>query len=287
MRKIHRFSAQAAFVGLLAIGSGVAAHAAPACEPDKAAAKYPTLASTTVKVATDGESPPFSQRDPADLNKLIGLDADLTRAVFACAGVKMDFTVGGWSGLIPATVNGQTDVMWDSLLYTPDRAKQLDFVAYMNAATGMLVAKNNPKGIKALDDLCGLQATAGLGTTQEVMLKGASDKCVAAGKKPVEIITSADIPAGARLVQSGRVDLFTTNKFLVEAFAASNPEVEEAFSIKTDAILAVGVTKNKPELVELIADGLTALQSTGELKAIFDKDHIDYSLAMTPQILTK
>ena len=65
--------------------------------------------------------------------------------MFACAGVKMEFTVGGWSGLIPAVVGGQMDVLWDTLLYTPERAKQLDFVGYMNAATGILVAKGNPK----------------------------------------------------------------------------------------------------------------------------------------------
>ena len=120
------------------------------------------------------------------------------------------------------------------------------------------------------------------------MLKETSDKCVADGKGAGrDRHHSADIPAGARLVASGRVDGFLTNKFLVEAFAASNPDVEEAFSIKTDAVLAAGITKNKPELVKLIFDGLTALRANGELKAIFDKDHIDYGLAMTPEILTQ
>ena len=269
----HPFMAQAALAGFLVVASSFAAYAAPVCEPARPPAKYPTLAGTTVKIATDGESPPFSQRDPADFNTLIGLDTDLARAVFACAGVKMDFSVGGWSGLIPATVNGQIDVMWDTLLYTPERAKQIDFVAYMNSGDRHAGRQGQPQGDQDAGDLCGHQATAGLGTTQEVMLKGANDKCVAAGKQPVDIVTSADIPAGVRLVQSGRVDLFATNKFLVEASAAGNPDVEMAFSIKTNAILAAGITKGKPELVKLVADGLAALQATGELKAIFDKDH--------------
>jgi polar amino acid transport system substrate-binding protein len=54
---------------------------------------------------------------------------------------------------------GQIDVMWDTLLYTPERAKKLDFVVYMNAATGMLVAKGNLKNIHAVGDLCGLTDT--------------------------------------------------------------------------------------------------------------------------------
>ena len=160
------------------------------CEPAKLAANYPALAGKTIKIGQDGESVPFSQRDPKDFNKLIGLDADLARATFACVGVPVDFTIGAWSGLIPAAMAGQIDVMWDTLLYTPERAKKLDFVVYMTAATGMLVTKGNPKNVHSLDDLCGLNTTTQLGTTQEAMLREANTKCLTAGKPAVIIITS-------------------------------------------------------------------------------------------------
>src|ERR1700716_4663988 len=177
------------------------------CEPAKAVAKYPGLAGKTIKIGQDGESVPFSMRDPKDFNKLIGLDADLARATFACIGVPMQFVIGTWSGLIPAAMAGQIDLMWDTLLYTPERAKKLDFVVYMNAATGMLVAKGNPKNIHALGDLCGLTSTTTLGTTQEAMLRDASGKCVAVGKAAVNIITSTDMPSGLRFGQNARGDL--------------------------------------------------------------------------------
>src|SRR5712671_5643680 len=118
-----------------------------ACEPAKLATKYPGLAGKTIKIGQDGESVPFSMRDPKDFSKLVGLDADLAQATFACIGVPMQYVIGTWSGLIPAAMSGQIDVMWDTLLYTPERAKKLDFVNYMTAATGMLVAKGNPQNI--------------------------------------------------------------------------------------------------------------------------------------------
>src|SRR5947209_17399137 len=93
------------------------------CELAQLASKYPALSGKTIKVGQDGESVPFSMRDPKDYSKLIGLDADLGRATFACIGVPMQFVVGTWSGLIPAAMSGQIDVMWDTLLYTPERAK--------------------------------------------------------------------------------------------------------------------------------------------------------------------
>src|ERR1700738_5715418 len=175
-----------------------------ACEPAKLAAKYPSLAGRTIKVGQDGESVPFSMRDPKDFSKLVGLDADLAQATFSCIGVPMQFVVGTWSGLIPAAMSGQVDLMWDTLLYTPERAKKMDFVVYMNAATGMLVAKGNPKNIHSIGDLCGITATTTLGTTQEALLRDASGKCVAAGKAAVDIITSSDMPKRVRLGQDGR-----------------------------------------------------------------------------------
>src|SRR5262245_51051011 len=139
MRNLHRLSwsgvVSAAGLALLLICTSSSSRASEVgCEPDKAATKYPSLAAKTVKIGQDGESVPFSQRDPKDFTNLIGLDADLARATFACVGVPIAFTIGTWSGLIPAAMAGQIDIMWDTLLYTPERAKKLDFVVYMNAA---------------------------------------------------------------------------------------------------------------------------------------------------------
>src|ERR1700739_630413 len=69
-----------------------------ACEPAKLATKYPGLAGKTIKIGQDGESVPFSMRDPKDFSKLVGLDADLAKATFACIGVPMQFVIGTWSG---------------------------------------------------------------------------------------------------------------------------------------------------------------------------------------------
>src|SRR6266851_4372941 len=228
-----------------------------ACEPAKLATKYPGLVGKTIKIGQDGESVPFSMRDPKDFSKLIGLDADLAQATFACIGVPMQFVVGTWSGLIPAAMSGQIDLMWDTLLYTPERAKKLDFVVYMNAATGMLVAKGNPKNIHAVGDLCGLTATTTLGTTPEAMLRDTNNKCVAAGKPAVNIITSPDMPSGLRLVQSGRADLASVNKFVGDSMVASNPTtVESSFDIVTGAKISVGTAKGNSDLINAIKDGL-------------------------------
>ncbi len=79
-----------------------AALAQAKCEPEAVAKKYPSLAGKTIIVAQAGEGAPFSFRDPKDFNTLIGFDADIVRAAFACIGVKFEFKIGAWSGLLPA-----------------------------------------------------------------------------------------------------------------------------------------------------------------------------------------
>ena len=297
MRNLHRLGQLGVRLGIcfaillaiLAMVPSTPSRAAEAgCEPDKMASKYPSLAGKTIKIGQDGESVPFSQRDPKDFSKLIGLDADLARAAFACVGVPIDFTIGTWSGLIPAAMAGQIDIMWDTLLYTPERAKKLDFVVYMNAATGMLVAKGNPKNIHALGDLCGLGATTTLGTTQEAMLRDTNNKCVAAGKPAINIITSPDMPSGLRLVQSGRADLVSVNKFVGDSMVASSGgTVESAFDIVTGAKISVGTAKGNTDLINAIKDGLVAIRANGTEKAIYERYHVDFGLTTDPSILTE
>src|SRR4030081_1877448 len=74
-----------------------------ACEPAKLAVKYPSLVGKTIKIGQDGESVPFSMRDPKDFSKLIGLDADLAQATFACIGVPMQFVSERCTGPISAS----------------------------------------------------------------------------------------------------------------------------------------------------------------------------------------
>lgn len=286
LKFLKRAAAIVAIASTTALASGPAV--AATCEPDKVATKYPSLAGKTIKVGQDGESPPYSQRDPKDFKNLIGLDADLARATFACAGLKVEFMTGGWSGLLPAVISGQADVMWDTLYYTPERAKQADFVTYLTAATGGLVAKGNPKGVKALDDVCGLRATAGLGTVEEVAFRDLSKKCVAEGKKEITIVTYPDMPGGTRLIQNDRADVMMTDLGMVNAFIKTSPSAfDKGFTIVTDYKIAVGYTKGNKDLGQAILDGLTALRENGTEKEIFEKYGVDYSLSRVSEILTK
>ena len=276
---------------LLAIIASALLHGAPAgaaCDKAALAAKHPGLAGRTVRLAQDGESPPYTFRDPDDFTTMRGLDYDLATATFACLGMKTEIKVGTWSGLLPAVIAGQADVMWNNLYYTPPRAEQVDFVTYLLASTGALVKAGNPKKIATLADTCGIRAVAGLGTVEERLLRKASEDCTAAGKPALDIATYPDKPSGMRLVHTGRADLMLSDGgFVGNVVKANGAEFAQAFLIRTDFKVGPGVTRTFPGLRPAIFDALRQLQADGTIKQLMTKYGVDPSLMLPVESFTK
>jgi polar amino acid transport system substrate-binding protein len=267
----------------LAIVAIPAARAAdpPKCEPDKLATKYPGLVGKKLIIGQDGESPPYSFRDPKNFDNIIGADAEMVRAAFKCIGAPFEFKLGGWSGLLPAVLAGQADAMWDNLYYTSERAKQADYVIYMLAGTGALVKKGNPKKITTMETVCGLTATAGLGTVEEVAFRDQSLKCKAAGKPEINIMTYPDIPAGTRLIQNDRADILLSDLSMVDQLSEDNPTVfERGFKVVSDFKIGVGIKKGNEDLLKAVGDALVVLQAEGVQKKIYEQYKLDPSLIL-------
>lgn len=261
---------------------------APKCEPDKVAQKYPSIAGKTMKIGADPSTPPYVFRDENDFSKIIGFDADLTRAVFECAGVEIEYQLGGWSGLLPAVNAGQIDVMWDTLYYTAERAEQVDYVVYMQAATGALTQTGNPKKIGSLDDLCGNGTAVGLGTVEEAAMRDKSKECTDAGKKAIEIKTYPDMAAGFRLIKTGRTDIVLTDLSLANKMVKTDPDVYGlAFKIFTGFKIGAAVKNDNDDLLRLIEDGLRVKQADGTQKMLYERYIMDPELQLPIEVLRK
>ncbi|SOE91818.1 amino acid ABC transporter substrate-binding protein, PAAT family [Burkholderia sp. D7] len=272
-----------ATLGCLALPSIAAASA---CEPGQVAQRYPSLAGKTIQMGADPQTPPYASVDPKDPDRLTGSDIDLAKAVFDCLGLKYEIKPAAWSGLFPAVVSGQIDLMY-YLYYNPERVKQGDFIVYMAAGTGAITQKGNPKHIKSVNDLCGKSVATGLGSVEEAQMQDLSKACVAKGAQPVEIATYSEHSAGFRLVAGNRADIMLTDLALVDKTAADNPTVyERAFAIMSGMQIGVAVKKGNTALSGAILDGLSAVQAAGTEKKIFAKYGIDPSLQLPATLKT-
>lgn len=227
-------------------------------------------------------------RDSKDFNKVEGSDVDLAGAVLDCAGIKHEMFLGGWSGLMPATAGGQIDIFWDNLYDTPERAKQLDYVMYMQAATGAMTQAGNPKKISSMETSCGATYAVGLGTVEEVAAKKQDAECKAESKPGITIMTYPDMASGLRLIQARRADIIMTDLAVVDQFVAENPtQYARAYKILTGFNIGAAVKKGNTDLVNAIRDGLEVIQADGKQKAIFTKYKIDPDMQIPVAVKTE
>jgi polar amino acid transport system substrate-binding protein len=248
--------------------------------------KYPSLAGKTITIAIDPTAPPYETRDPTNFDKLVGFDPALIEAVMSCIGVKYEYNPGAWSGLLPSVIAGQSDIMWSSLYYTPERATQVDYVVFMQAGTGAVVHAGNPKNIKSMDDVCGIRAAAGLGTVEEAAFRDQSQKCVAANKPEVDITTYPDLPGGTRLIENDRADILLTDLALSDRLSQDNPSLyQRAFAIMTGFKMGVAMKKGQDPMLNALFDAIKIMQANGTEEKVLKDNGMDPALMLDAAIM--
>jgi polar amino acid transport system substrate-binding protein len=207
-------------------------------------------------------------------------------AVMTCLGLKYEYNAGSWSGLLPSVIAGQNDVMWSSLYYTPERATQVDYVVFMQAGTGAVVQAGNPKNINSMEDVCGMRAAAGLGTVEEAAFRDQSQKCTAANKPEVDLVTYPDLPGGMRLLQNDRADILLTDLALADRLLQDTPNLyTRAFAIMTGFKMGTAMKKGQDDLLNGLYDAIKIMQANGTEKKLLQDNGMDPTLILEAAIL--
>jgi polar amino acid transport system substrate-binding protein len=270
------------FGGIAAIGAAIAEDAK--CEPQAIASKYPGLAGRTLKVGISAADKPSTFRDEKDPSIITGFDVEYARAAFGCIGAPIEFSVGGWSGLLPSLVAGQTDVMWDQLYYTPERAKSVDYVLYSSSRSAIVAPKGNPKNIKGFDDLCGLRALAQVGSVEVATLRRQSQACTDAHKPEITISIGQDRPSSLRELQNGRVDAYVG----IGVGATYDPTLFEiAYLFNAGIKVGVGVRKGNAELARALAVAIGIQQANGTARRLYETFRLSPELSVPAEVVTQ
>lgn len=261
----------AAFCGAVLMAPSLA-HAQLACEPDKVAEKYPNASKRIVTIAASPTTPPFTFADPSDLDKLTGIEIEMIEFAMQCAGLKYEFVKGPFSTLIQTVMSGASDVMVASVVYRPDRAEKVDFVAFIRSGQSVIVRKGNPKNLKSITDLCGAAGSSSAGGSSNAAIVAQSDKCVAAGKPAISYQASADQEAAVRQLVNERTEFVMDGAISAKDRVAKIPdEIEIAFTELTDQVIGPAVRKDNEDLRKAVLEGIQILERDGKLKELLDK----------------
>lgn len=145
-------------------------------------------ASQQLRVGSDISYAPL-EFHPDHSKQVQGFDYDLAQALGSQMGVRVEFQNHDFNDLIPAVKGGKFDAVMSAMSDTRSRSKQVDFVDYFLAGSGMLVAAGNPHHIFNLASLCGMTVDLQRGTSQESAVNAESKHCTQIGLKAIALHT--------------------------------------------------------------------------------------------------
>lgn len=163
-------------------------------------------ANGTLTVAADATYAP-NEFIGTDGHTVVGLDADLAKALGQVLGLKVNVINATFATIIPGLASGKYDLGISSFTDTKEREKTVDFVTYFVAGTSFYVKSDGGPDIGSLADLCGRTVAVEQGTTQQADAQAQAEKCKSAGKPGMTVQVFNDQNAVNLALSSGRAQV--------------------------------------------------------------------------------
>jgi polar amino acid transport system substrate-binding protein len=252
---------------------------------DSIAAQLPERITSagSVRVASGVSFPPMEFFD-TDNKTVLGFDADLGKALGEVLGVSFDFQNTNFDGIIGGLNAGRYDLSLTSMIDKKARQETADFVDYLNSGVTFMVAKGNPKGLKAQTDLCGVTVAVEKAATGDLVADEVSTECTNAGKPAVNKQPFPDQASAVQALASGRADAVMALDLTLAYNVKQDPESFEVAS-KPIGALPVGIVipKSDPELRDAVQAALKKVQDEGVYDQLLAKWNLtDQALTGAP-----
>jgi len=141
----------------------------------------------------------------------VGLEVELINKIAEILGVKVEYVVVNWDGIIPALISGKFDIIFSGMTITPERALKVNFSApYLTVGQAILYNKSVFKTPPTYQDLADkpVKIAVQLGTTGEFTARRKFPKA--------EILTFSTMDEAAFQVVSKRADIMVNDSIYVK-----------------------------------------------------------------------
>jgi polar amino acid transport system substrate-binding protein len=170
--------------------------------------------------------------------------------------------VEGLSGVLNGLDSGRYDFAMGPIGDYEDRQAGADFIDWVQEFVAFLTPEGNPKGIKSIEDTCGLRIAVQAGGSAEEVIRAQSDDCKKNGDKAIEVQAFPDQPAATLAVKAGRSDAFFSSQAPLTYFATQDTE---------------GLTvaaKGKPNDFDPIRQGSVFPEDSELLPVVYEAFHV-------------
>jgi polar amino acid transport system substrate-binding protein len=216
-------------------------------------------AQEALRVVTDATFPPMEfVKD----GKRTGFDIELTEALAAAMGRRIEWIDIDFKGLIPALVSKRADLAMSAIYITDERRKVVDF-SDPYIAGGLVVLTTKAGSIKHLKDLDGRKVSVQVGTKSVGFLKDNYPKV-----ERVEVEKNQEM---FNLVEIGRADAAVTGKPAAKIFAQAKPTLHVLDEQLTTEDYGIAVRKDAPEVRDAVNAALKKIKADGSYDKLVNK----------------
>lgn len=214
-------------------------------------------------MGTSADYPPFEFIDTAKGSDIIGIDADIAKAIADKLGYELEIRDMDFGGLIQALQSGRVDIVLSGMSATDDRRKNVDFSDIYYTSKHMIVSKKD-SGITKPEDLTGKKVGVQLGSIQEDKANELAEEL------NINVENRNRIPDLIQEIKSGRFDAAVIEDTVAQGFIEKNEDLE-GFTIEdADGGYAIAFPKNS-KLTAEFDKVLKEMIENGELDNIVKK----------------
>ncbi|SQB34577.1 ABC transporter substrate-binding protein [Clostridium cochlearium] len=214
-----------------------------------------------IKVGLEDTYPPMEFRN--EKNELVGFDIDLSDEIGKRLGVKVEYVMTEFGGLIMSLNSNKIDMSASAISITDKRKKEVEFTKpYVNSGQALVVKKGNTS-IKDEKDLNGKTVGAQLGTTGEQAAKKIQGvKEVKAYDKVPQVFQDLDI---------GRIDAVIVDEFVGRYYLSKQKDKSEVVKSLEQEPIGIAFKKGEKELQEEVQKIIDEMVKDGTMSKISEK----------------
>lgn len=214
----------------------------------------------TLVMVTNAEFPPYEYHEGS---QVVGIDADIARAIADELGMKLEIEDIAFDSIIPELTSGKADFAMAGMTVNEKRKQSVDFSdTYASASQKIIVKEDSP--IKTPDDLKGKIVGVQLGTTGDIYVSDLEQD----GTKVERYNKGFE---AVQALMQGKIDAVVIDGEPAKVFVEQSQGLKILDESFTDEDYAIAVKKDNTELLDKINGALKTLKDSGKLDEIVAK----------------
>ena len=225
---------------------------------DTSAAEETEGAGGKIVMVTNAEFPPYEYHEN---NTIVGIDADIARAIADQMGMELEIQDMAFDSLIPAIQSGKADFAAAGMTVNEERLRNVDFTETYAEAAQVIIVKEG-SAIAAPADLTGKKIGVQTGTTGDIYADDVENAEVQRFNKGMEAVMA---------LTQDKLDAVIIDREPAKVFGKENEGLKILDEAFTEEEYAIAIKKGNTELLEKMNAAIKELKESGELQKIVDK----------------